>query len=65
MNFNGVGDLWTYLASQKEKSIVMYGMGNGADKILAVCEKYGIADSIGICHTGDVQWRRNKIGVKG
>ena len=42
MNFNGVGDLWTYLASQKKKSIVMYGMGNGADKILAVCEKYGI-----------------------
>ena len=35
-------DLWSYLASQKKKSIVMYGMGNGADKILAVCEKYGI-----------------------
>ena len=34
-------DLWSYLASSKKK-IVMYGMGNGADKILAVCEKYGI-----------------------
>ena len=34
-------DLWNYLASSK-KTIVMYGMGNGADKILAVCEKYGI-----------------------
>ena len=34
-------DLWSYLANS-EKSVVMYGMGNGADKILAVCEKYGI-----------------------
>ena len=35
------GDLWEYLR-KTPKSIVMYGMGNGADKILAVCEKYGI-----------------------
>lgn len=34
-------DLWQYLAAT-DKPIVMYGMGNGADKILAVCEKYGI-----------------------
>lgn len=34
-------DLWHYLASV-EKPIVMYGMGNGADKILAVFEKFGI-----------------------
>ena len=34
-------DLWHYLANT-DKSIVMYGMGNGADKILAVCERYGI-----------------------
>ncbi len=34
-------DLWDYLSNTK-KHIVMYGMGNGADKILAVCEKYGI-----------------------
>ena len=34
-------DLWQYLAST-DKKIVMYGMGNGADKILAVCERYGI-----------------------
>lgn len=34
-------DLWHYLASSK-KPIVMYGMGNGADKILAVFEKFGI-----------------------
>ena len=34
-------DLWTYLAlSSKVK--VIYGMGNGADKILGICEKYGI-----------------------
>lgn len=34
-------DLWTYLQST-DKPVVMYGMGNGADKILSVCEKYGI-----------------------
>ncbi len=34
-------ELWSYLASAK-KPIVMYGMGNGADKIIAVLEKYGI-----------------------
>ena len=45
MIFNERGDLWSYLQSQKEKSIVMYGMGNGADKILAICERYGIVVS--------------------
>lgn len=34
-------DLWTYLASAS-KTIVMYGMGNGADKIISVCDSYGI-----------------------
>lgn len=34
-------DLWQYLSST-EKTVVMYGMGNGADKILAVCEKFKI-----------------------
>ncbi len=34
-------DMWHYLASQS-KPIVMYGMGNGADKILTVFEKFGI-----------------------
>ncbi len=34
-------DLWTYL-SETPKKIVMYGMGNGADKILSVCQRYGI-----------------------
>lgn len=34
-------DLWSYLASSK-KTVVMYGMGNGADKILAVCTSHGI-----------------------
>ncbi len=34
-------DLWTHLKTT-DKTIVMYGMGNGADKILAVCERFGI-----------------------
>ena len=34
-------DLWQYL-SATDKHVVMYGMGNGADKILAVCEQYGV-----------------------
>ncbi len=34
-------DLWTYLRST-DKPILMYGMGNGAEKILAVLEKKDI-----------------------
>ena len=34
-------DLWTYL-SETQKPIVMYGMGNGADKILERFEKLNI-----------------------
>lgn len=34
-------DLWEYLA-HTDKPILLYGMGNGADKILAVCEARGI-----------------------
>lgn len=34
-------DLWQYLRETK-KTVVMYGMGNGADKILGVCEAYDI-----------------------
>ncbi|MBQ9978401.1 MAG: FkbM family methyltransferase [Clostridia bacterium] len=37
-------DLWHYLAAS-DRPIVMYGMGNGADKIIAVCEKYGVTIS--------------------
>lgn len=37
-------DLWHYLraAHKAGRPIVLYGMGNGADKILAVCTRYGI-----------------------
>ncbi len=45
MIFKKYGDLWHYLKSQNKKSIVMYGMGNGADKILEVCDRYGIVIS--------------------
>ncbi len=34
-------DLWEYL-THAEKPILLYGMGNGADKILAICEARGI-----------------------
>lgn len=33
--------VWQFLASS-EKPIIIYGMGNGADKVLAMFEKYGI-----------------------
>ena len=36
-----ISDVWTYLASC-EKPVILYGMGNGADKILSVFERYGI-----------------------
>lgn len=37
-------DLWQYLktAADSGRPILLYGMGNGADKILTVCEAYGI-----------------------
>ena len=38
---NACGDLWSYLR-RTDKKILMYGMGNGADKILSICERYGI-----------------------
>lgn len=41
MNLNIDIDLWQYLSGSRKK-VVMYGMGNGADKILRVCEKKGI-----------------------
>ena len=34
-------DIWQYLCAT-DKKIVMYGMGNGADKILNICDQYGI-----------------------
>ncbi len=34
-------DLWEYL-SRSSKHILLYGMGNGADKILSVCAEKGI-----------------------
>ena len=47
MNFKSLTSadtLWERLRAT-EKTVVMYGMGNGADKILAVCERYGITVS--------------------
>lgn len=41
MKFPVFTDLWHYL-QQTDKTVVLYGMGNGADKILAVCHRYGI-----------------------
>jgi len=41
MNIEIKTDFWSYL-SLANKPILMYGMGNGADKILKVCESYGI-----------------------
>ena len=37
-------DLWQFLkaASDSGRPILLYGMGNGADKIVAVCQHYGI-----------------------
>ncbi|MBQ9116182.1 MAG: FkbM family methyltransferase [Clostridia bacterium] len=40
--FEEKNDLWEYL-KKTNKTVVMYGMGNGADKILSVCDRHGIA----------------------
>ncbi len=44
MNLSCEKDLWEHLADT-DKTVVMYGMGNGADKILSVCTQKGIAVS--------------------
>ena len=46
-------DLWHYLKAQSDISrpILLYGMGNGADKIISVCEKFGI--SVKDCFASD------------
>ena len=36
-----IEDLWTHL-TKSSKKIVLYGMGDGADKILDVCNEKGI-----------------------
>lgn len=41
IGYEPVLSVWEYLA-ETEKPIVMYGMGDGAEKILSVFEKYGI-----------------------
>lgn len=40
-DFSPENYIWKFLQKSDRKT-VMYGMGNGADKILAVCQKYGI-----------------------
>ena len=37
-------DLWQHIKALSDggRPILLYGMGNGADKILAVCDSYGI-----------------------
>ena len=44
MNFKMEKDLWEYL-QETQKTLVMYGLGNGADKILQACEQKKITVS--------------------
>ncbi len=41
MNLGITQDLWSYLEGES-RPIVIYGMGNGADKVLEVCHAHGI-----------------------
>ncbi len=41
LNLDIKQDLWTYLVSSN-KPIVIYGMGNGADKVIKICQERGI-----------------------
>jgi uncharacterized membrane protein YqhA len=47
-------DLWDYL-TKTTKTVVMYGMGNGADKILTVCAERGIEISDFFASDGSVR----------
>lgn len=50
-------DLWSYLATA-EKTVVMYGMGNGADKILHACAQKGVTVSDFFASDGFVRGHR-------
>ena len=45
-------DLWEYLAKER-RPIALYGTGDGADKIIAVLDKYGIKDLIAAVFASD------------
>ena len=45
-------DLWEYLAEER-RPIALYGTGDGADKIIAVLEKYGLKDLISAVFASD------------
>ena len=45
-------DLWEYLAGER-RPIVLYGTGDGADKIIAVLEKYGLKDLMAAVFASD------------
>lgn len=55
-------DIWNYLKSA-DKPIVLYGMGNGADKVISVCEKYGIKIS-GVFSSDDFVRRKTFHGMQ-
>ena len=55
-------DLWNYLKNL-EKPIVLYGMGNGADKIISVLNDYGIKISGVFASDGFVR-EKNLHGMK-
>ena len=52
-------DIWSNL-KKSEKPILIYGMGNGADKIIAVFEKYGISFSDTFASDGFVRGHEYK-----
>ncbi|MBR2721251.1 MAG: FkbM family methyltransferase [Clostridia bacterium] len=54
MDFECRTDLWEHLAGTK-KTIVLYGMGNGAEKILAACAQRGIEISAVFASDGFVR----------
>ena len=45
-------DLWEYL-SEVRRPIALYGTGDGADKIIAVLEQYGLKDLIASVFASD------------
>ena len=45
-------DLWEYLANER-RPVALYGTGDGADKIIAVLERYGLSDLIAAVFASD------------
>ena len=56
-DYNSTKDLWSRLKSES-RPVLLYGIGNGADKIFDTCSNYGIEGELGygICKSNSMDF---------